>query len=460
MEKRIICIVEDDPTLQHLLKRCVIENWGYEARGYDEGISFLEALDHTVDLVLLDIMMPGKSGVEVLTEIKARFPELPVIMLSAQDSVSVALETLKLGATDYFCKPIDIPKLEASVRNALMAHKLAREVDRLRQAADERLHFDNIISSDGKMQDVFRFVEKVKDIAVSILIQGESGTGKELIARAIHYTGNRKDKPFIVVNCASIPRDLMESELFGHERGAFTGAAHRKIGKFEYANGGSIFLDEIGELDTALQAKLLRVVQYKEFDRVGGTEVLKSDVRIISATHKNLHDAVERKEFREDLYFRLASFPITIPPLRERPGDIILLAEHFVKHFSEQHGKAGLSLSKSALQLLYDYSWPGNVRELELAVERAVVLTDRGTITENELPLSIQMFAKEKKQGSGLKTTSREREAILPFEKIKEEAIKGALSVTGGNLVETARQLKIGRATLYRLMKKYGIRLP
>ncbi len=238
MAKHTICVVEDDPTVQHLLKRCITDNWGYEARSYADGNAFLEALDQTVDLVLLDIMMPGKSGVEVLTEVKARFPELPVIMLSAQDSVSVALETLKLGATDYFCKPLDMPKVEASIRNALRAHDLAREVDRLRQAADERLHFDNIISSDGKMQDVFRFIEKVKNTSVSILIEGESGTGKELIARAIHYTGNRKDKPFIVVNCASIPKDLMESELFGHERAPSPGRRTERSGNSSLPTAG------------------------------------------------------------------------------------------------------------------------------------------------------------------------------------------------------------------------------
>ncbi|TAK50644.1 MAG: sigma-54-dependent Fis family transcriptional regulator [Bacteroidetes bacterium] len=459
MNKRSVFIVEDDPTLRRLLERVVTENWGFEAQTFPDGISCLENLHEPPDIVLLDIMMPGKSGVEVLAEIKLSFPELPVIMISAQENVGVALETLKRGATDYICKPIDMPRLEASIKNAIQTYDLSREVSRLRQTIEKTMHFDNIVSGDGKMQNVFKFVNKVKDTTVSVLIQGESGTGKELIARAIHFNGNRKDKPFVVVNCASIPKDLLESELFGHERGAFTGAVNRKIGKFELADNGTIFLDEIGELDMSLQAKLLRVLQAKEFERVGGTNVLKSDVRVISATNKDLHRAVLEKEFREDLYFRLATFPIFLPALRERRSDILLLAEHFLKRAAQEHGKNQSTFSRSALKLLYDYSWPGNVREMEHAIERAVILADQDVITEKELPMAIQALAQGEYSPSETTHLFGDGNTIIPFEKIKEEALRHALRVTDGNLVEAAKRLNLGRATLYRLVKRYEIEI-
>ncbi len=459
MNKRSVFIVEDDPTLRRLLERVVTETWGYEAQTFPDGVSCLENLQDPPDIILLDIMMPGKSGVEVLGEIKLRFPDLPVIMISAQENVGVALETLKRGATDYICKPIDIPRLEASVKNALQTYDLSREVSRLRQTIATGLHFDNIVSGEGKMQNVFKFVQKVMDNAVSVLIQGESGTGKELIARAIHFNGKRKDKPFVVVNCASIPKDLLESEFFGHERGAFTGAVNRKLGKFELADNGTIFLDEIGELDMSLQAKLLRVLQTKEFERVGGTTTLKSDVRVVSATNRDLHQAIQRKEFREDLYFRLASFPIYLPPLRERRSDILLLAEHFLKRAVLEHAKSQMTFTREALKLLYEYSWPGNVRELEHAVERAVILSDQDVITEKELPMAIQALSSGDLQTSGSSTIFDSGNNILPFEKIKEEAIRHALRITEGNLVEAAKRLKLGRATLYRLVKRYNIDL-
>ncbi len=457
MNKRLVYIVEDDPTLRRLLERVVTENWGFEAQTYPDGVSFLENLHEMPDIVLLDIMMPGKSGVEVLAEVKVLYPELPIIMISAQENVGVALETLKRGASDYICKPIDMPRLEASIKNAIQTHDLTREVSRLRQTIEKVLHFDNIVSSDGKMQDVFKFVHKVKDTTVSVLIQGESGTGKELIARAIHFNGNRKDKPFVVVNCASIPKDLLESELFGHERGAFTGAVNRKLGKFELADCGTLFLDEIGELDMSLQAKLLRVLQSKEFERVGGTAVLKSDVRVISATNRDLHDAVQEKEFREDLYFRLASFPIFLPALRERRSDILVLAEHFLKRAVKEHNKSELTFSRDALKLLFDYPWPGNVRELEHAIERAVILTDNEVISEKELPMAVQALAQDEFQQTTGGTLFGDGKTIVPFEKIKEESIRHALKITDGNLVEAARRLRLGRATLYRLVKRYSI---
>jgi DNA-binding NtrC family response regulator len=309
------------------------------------------------------------------------------------------------------------------------------------------------------MQEAFKMVSKVLDNDITVLIEGESGTGKELIARAIHFNGKRKAAPFVVVNCASIPRELLESELFGHEKGAFTGAHVRKIGKFELAKGGTIFLDEIGEMEMALQAKILRVIQQKEFERVGGNEVIKTDVRIISATNRDLKAAVESKQFREDLYYRLSSFPINILPLRERKGDIVILINHFINYFNSKLGKNVKGVSKPALKILYDYDWPGNVRELENTLERCMILSDSDHIDIDTLPASIASQFQNPNQGSN-SVMFGDESPVLPFEKLKEEAIRHALKVTDGNIVEAARRLKIGRATLYRLMDKYKIDSP
>jgi len=305
------------------------------------------------------------------------------------------------------------------------------------------------------MQDVFKFVTKVLDNTITVLIYGESGTGKELIARAIHYNGDRKDKPFVVVNCASIPRELLESELFGHEKGSFTGAHQRKIGKFEMAHDGTIFLDEVGELEMLLQAKLLRVIQQKEFERVGGTELIKTNVRIISATNRDLKLAVETKEFREDLYYRLNSFPIHIPPLRQRKGDILVLAEHFINEINEKLGRHVKGFSKKALKLVYEYDWPGNVREMENTIERCLIIAENEVIDVDDLPPHLRTA--ERMATIDYAGPLFSNETIVPFEKLKEEAIRHALKVTKGNIVEAAKRLQLGRATIYRLMEKYSI---
>jgi len=455
-QERLLYIVDDEETISKLLEHWATKKWGYQARCFPTGEACLEALSVIPDVVLLDIMLPGIGGVDTLKEIKSRYPDLPVIMLSAQGKIDVAIETLKLGATDYFSKPVDFAKLEISVKNAIQTHDLAREVARLREAVGKPVHFDNIISDNGAMQEVFKLVQKVKDNDICVLILGESGTGKELIARAIHYNGVRKKEPFVVVNCASIPHDLLESELFGHEKGAFTGAHQRRIGKFEQAQGGTLFLDEIGELDLSLQAKLLRVIQNKQFERVGGNETLTTNVRLVSATNRDLVKAVSQKLFREDLYFRLATFPIMLPPLRERRSDILLLAESFLKKFSAEVSKAGLGFSKKSLKLLYEYPWPGNVRELENAIQRAVLMADGPTITDKDLPLAVVTFGSREEAGAGSPLTLGP-EHVRSLEKVKEESLRQALKATNGNIVEAARRLKIGRATMYRLMKKFKI---
>ncbi|WP_337864844.1 sigma-54 dependent transcriptional regulator [Ignavibacterium sp.] len=454
MEK-LIFIVDDEQAISKLLTYWVRDKWKYNAESFATGEDVLKNLHKRPDVVLLDIMLPGLDGIETLKRIKAFDENLPIIMLSAQGSIEVAVDSLKFGAYDYFTKPIDQQKLELAIKNAIKSYDLTKEIQNLKENVKQTYSFDNIISADGKMQDVFKLVSKVLDNDISVLIYGESGTGKELIARAIHYNGKRKDRPFIAVNCASIPRELLESELFGHERGSFTGAHQRKLGKFEVARGGTIFLDEVGELEMVLQAKLLRVIQQKEFERVGGTEIIKTDVRIISATNKDLKKAVENKEFREDLFYRLNSFPIHIPPLRQRKGDILILAEHFLKKFNEKLGKKCKGFTRRALKLIYDYSWPGNVREMENTIERCLIISEGENIDVEDLPPHIR--TEDYPANFDFAGPLFADDTVIPFEKLKEEAIRHALKVTNGNIVEAAKKLQLGRATIYRLMDKYNI---
>jgi DNA-binding NtrC family response regulator len=438
-----------------LLTYWVKDKWKYDIEVFNNGEDLLRKLNVKPDLILLDIMLPGMDGLEVLKRIKQLDENLPVIILSAQGSIEVAVDALRFGAFDYFPKPIDIQRLEPAIKNAIKSYDLTKEIESLKENVKKEFSFDNIISADGRMQDVFKLVSKVLNNDITVLIYGESGTGKELIARAIHYNGKRKDKPFIVVNCASIPRELLESELFGHEKGSFTGAHQRKLGKFELASGGTLFLDEVGELEMLLQAKLLRVIQEKEFERVGGTELIKTDVRILSATNRDLKQAVERKEFREDLYYRLNSFPISIPPLRQRRGDIIVLAQHFLDTFNKKLSKNVKGFTKKALKLIYEYNWPGNIREMENTIERCLIISEKDLIDVDDLPLHIR--AAEPLNGIELNGALFSDDSIVPFEKLKEEAIRHALKVTKGNIVEAAKKLHLGRATIYRLMEKYNI---
>jgi Response regulator containing CheY-like receiver, AAA-type ATPase, and DNA-binding domains len=459
MSTERIYIVDDEITISKLLEMWVGQRWGYTTKVFSDGKSFLNELTELPDLVLLDLMLPDIHGVDLLKEIKQRNPDIPVIILSAQASIELAVTTLKLGAADYFSKPIDFPRLEITIKNSLKLASLSREVEHLRESVGTRLHFDNIVSQSGEMQEVFKLVNKVKQIDIGVLLLGESGTGKELVARAIHYNSNRQSGPFVVVNCASIPHDLLESELFGHERGAFTGAIQRRIGKFEQAIGGTIFLDEIGELDLTLQAKILRVIQEKQFDRVGGSELIKTDARLICATHRNLWEEVKQKNFREDLYYRISSFPIVLPPLRQRKSDILLLADHFLKKLGEELGKPKIRFSHKALDLLYNYPWPGNVRELENVIQRGMVLTDGHILSEKELPISIQSYGYAETDPKEHSLSFEGQETVTPLEKLKENAIRHALKIANGNIAEAAKKLKIGRATLYRLAEKYKIKV-
>lgn len=454
MEK-LIFIVDDEQAISKLLSYWAKDKWKYQVETFATAEDALKNLSKKPDVILLDIMLPGMDGIETLKRIKQFDDNIPVIMLSAQGSIEVAVEALRYGAFDYFTKPIDQQKLELAIKNSIKNYDLTRELQNLKENVKKEYSFDSIISSDGKMQDVFKLVTKVLHNDITVLIYGESGTGKELIARAIHYNGQRKDKPFVVVNCASIPRELLESELFGHEKGSFTGAHQRKLGKFEYAKDGTIFLDEVGELEMMLQAKLLRVIQQREFERVGGTELIKTNVRIISATNRDLKHAVEQKQFREDLFYRLNSFPIFIPPIRQRRADILVLTEFFVDEFNKKLQRNVKGFTKKALKLIYEYDWPGNVREMENTIERCMIISDKDQLDVDDLPQHIR--AADTSAVVDQQSVMFSDDNIIPFEKIKEKSIRHALKVTGGNIVEAARKLQLGRATIYRLMEKYGI---
>ncbi len=462
--KRTVAIVDDEPAIRKLVEYQFANVWGHHVRQYGDAESFLQELDDDVDLLVLDVMLPGMSGLEALEEVRRRDPDLPVVVLSAQESVETAVRMLRLGALDYLGKPVDTDRLESATKNAFQLRDLSREVKRLRERMAASVTFENVIAGSGEMQEVFRLVHKVKDSNIAVLIMGESGTGKELIARAIHYHGRRKAGPFVVVNCASIPRDLLESELFGHEKGSFTGAAQRRLGRFESADGGTIFLDEIGEMDLALQAKLLRVIQSKEFERVGGNETITSDVRIVSATNRDLKKDVDANRFREDLYYRLATFPIVLPPLRQRRSDVLLLAEHFLRRYAVQESKDVRKFSREALRMMFTYPWPGNVRELENAIQRGIVMAETDTLTEKELPVAVQSFSDPAGKGSADILTaplpSADNETIIPLEQLEENAVQHALKICGGNSALAAKKLGIGRATLYRMVKRQGTGRP
>ncbi|NLP12304.1 sigma-54-dependent Fis family transcriptional regulator [bacterium] len=424
----------------------------YEIQTALNGEACLKSIQESApDLILMDIQMPGIDGIETLQKIKQEDPRIPVIMMTAHGTIERAVTSMKLGAYDFITKPFARDRLLVTVQNALLNSSLKKEVDELRSELKNKYTFDNIIGQSGVMQDVFKAVEKVINSNVTVLIQGESGTGKELIARAIHFHSKaRANKPFVAVNCSALPESLLESELFGHEKGSFTGAAGRRIGKFEMANTGTIFLDEIGLMTPATQSKVLRILQEREFERVGGNELIKVDVRVISATNKDLEEEMKKSEFREDLYYRISVFPIKLPPLRERREDIPLLAAHFLNKFNQHEGKQIEGISPDALDLMMAYNWPGNVRELENAMERAVVLAAGNEILAKDLPAAVRSLGEKRIYESDNTLASW-------IEKLEEEALRQALLECEGNISATAKKLGIGRATIYRKAKKYGL---
>jgi len=458
--KETILLVDDELSYLELLKS-ILQQEGYSNVITESNPLHVPAIlkNEKIDLILLDIYMPQMNGLQLLEQITPEYPNIPVIIVTAVDDKEIALEAIKFGAYEFIIKPPDTDRLLLTIRRAIGYKLLERERDVLRSEgavpkADEN-KFSNIITDSETMHRVFNLVEIFAPTNETILIVGETGTGKDLVAKKVHDLSPRKERPYVAVNLASISPTLFESELFGTVKGSFTGSTNDKQGYFEAANGGTIFLDEVGELEMLLQAKLLRVIQQKEFERAGGTELIKSDVRIISATNRDLKKAVENKEFREDLYYRLNSFPISIPPIRHRRSDILILAEHFVQKFSAKLQKSTKGFSKRALKLIYEYNWPGNVRELENTIERCLIITDRDTIDVDDLPAHLRSG----ESSAGVEYTGPlfSDETVIPFEKLKEEAIRHALNITSGNIVEAAKKLQLGSATIYRLMDKYKI---
>lgn len=447
-----VLVVDDDPAHRTML-RTLLTGWGYRIKEADDGAGAIEMVhEQAFDLILMDIRMIKVSGLEALVEIKAFNPAIPVIIMTAYSSVESAVEALKKGAYDYLTKPLDFDELRLTIERA-MEHRQLREENRLlRETLGAHFDTQNII---GRSPAMVRLMETVAQVATSeatVLITGESGTGKEMIAGAIHFNSQRKDGPFVKINCAAITETLLESELFGHEKGAFTGAYKRKEGRFRQAHGGTLFLDEVSEMSLAMQVKLLRVLQDREITRVGGEEVINVDVRIIAATNKDLPEEIDAGRFRDDLYYRLNVVTIAMPPLRERSEDIPLLSQHFLEQFSEANRKQIKGFTPQAMDRLLRHDWPGNVRELMNAIERAVVLARAEYLDEDEFPL----IPGEAGPEGGLPLEGA-ASVELPLDEVEKATILRMLEHTNGNKSEAARRLGITRRTLHKKLKAYGV---
>ncbi len=449
-----ILVVDDDPSHLTVLKT-IIKSWGYTVSSTDDGTHAVESVkERPFDLILMDVRMAQMSGIEALKKIKDYNPAIPILIMTAYSSVDSAVEALKAGAYDYLTKPLDFEVLKLTLERALEHTGLKEENKYLKDKLSADYELKNIIGKSRSMKEMIDMLAMIAPSEATVLITGESGTGKELVAKSIHHNSNRKGHPLIVVNCAALTETLLESELFGHEKGAFTGADKRREGRFMKANRGTIFLDEIGETSPKMQAKLLRVIQEREIQRVGGEETLSVDVRILAATNRNLEADIIEGKFREDLYYRLNVVALNVPPLRDRQDDIPLLAQHFLAKYAEKNRKQVRDFSPLAMDMLLKYEWPGNVRELENTIERAVILLPGEHITEKELPSNItESYSKNRDWVEQPKPLAASR----PLEEIEKEAILATLEASGGNKSETARRLRINRKTLHKKLKDYGI---
>jgi DNA-binding NtrC family response regulator len=449
----LVYVVDDDEDMRGIL-RLWLEEGGYQVEEFEHAKLMLESLrEQRPQTVIMDLRMPVMGGIEALQAMQSMSFWTPVIILTASDTARDAIEALKLGAYDYLVKPVEQERLLASMHNAVERYHLQAKVAELEAAVQERYEFHNIIGTSETMEMVFRDVRKVAPSSISVYVFGESGTGKELIANAIHYAGLRRTQAFVALNCAAIPETLLESELFGHEKGSFTGAHTTRKGCFERAHGGTLFLDEIGEMSLLSQAKLLRVLQEQSLVRVGGTRNIQVDVRVISASNRNLEQMVQEGSFREDLYYRLAGYSIYLPSLRERKDDLPLLIQYFLKKFQHEANRSVQGFSKEAMDALLSYAWPGNVRELANVVNSAIVSTDHEMIPLEALPKRIFRTQLIHQAARGETTGS-----IVPLAELEKRAILNALQITKGNIEMAARKLEIGRATLYRKLAKYGHR--
>ena len=443
-----LLVIDDEKNIREGLGEYLIGD-GYDvvcAEDGDEG--WKRFRDGDIDLVITDMRMPGLNGRELMRRILAQAPGFPVIILTGHGSVESAVAAMRDGAWDFLTKPVDLDHLSLKVRRALENRELVNKHRRMEEELERQKQFKSIIGNSRNMREVFDTMSKAAPSRASILITGESGVGKELVADAIHELSPRKDKPIIKVHCAALSSSLLESELFGHEKGAFTGAVSRRRGRFELASGGSLFLDEIGEIDQNIQIKLLRVLQEKKFERVGGEQTVETDVRIIAATNKDLKAEIEKGNFREDFYFRLNVVNIHVPPLRERKDDIPLLAAAFINEFSKENGKTIEGINEKARSRLYAYEWPGNIRELRNCIESAVVMCQSGVITVDDLPPALRETAEEGWIRIKLGTNMNECENII---------IRETLSHNNGNKTKTADTLGIGRKTLLRKIAEYDM---
>ena len=443
---RRVLVADDEEIIREVLS-VLLSSESYSVDLAENGLQAMEMIrDNDYGVLLLDLMMPDMDGLQVLEELKKMDGGPVAVVLTAFASLDRAVKATKLGAYDFIAKPFKNDELLLAVKNAMEHRDLLEENQRLRKSLSDRYSYQNIIGKSEAMQQVFDLIAQVAPRRSTVLIQGESGTGKELVAKAIHASSGRAEAPFIAINCGNIPPELLESELFGHVRGAYTGATSAKKGLFEAADGGTLFLDEVATISLEIQAKLLRVIQEREFRRLGSLENVKVDVRIIAATNTDLETAVRQGAFRDDLYYRLNVIVIKIPPLRERADDIPLLAEHFIKKYGEENQRTGLVLEPSAIKILMDYEWPGNVRELENVVERAVVLSQGNSIAADLFPRNISM---------SLQGNSSLKERVENFEK---SIILAALEKTGGNQKKAAQLLSVNATTLSEKLKRLGIR--
>ncbi len=444
-----ILVVDDDVAHRIMLKK-LIGSWGYEVSEAEDGsIAISEVRERAFDLILMDIRMLNVSGIEALEQIKIINPAIPVIIMTAYASVETAVNALKKGAYDYLTKPLDFDELKIAIARATEHTRLKKENEYLKGKLSEQFDRQSVIGQSTVMVKLLDAVSQVASTEATILITGESGTGKEMIANALHYNSSRREAPFIKINCAALTETLLESELFGHEKGAFTGADRKREGKFRQADGGSIFLDEISEMSKAMQVKLLRVLQEREITRVGGSEVIKINVRVIAASNKDLQKEIETGRFREDLFYRLNVVALHVPPLRERREDIPLLTQHFLNLFATKNSKSIKGFTPQAMEKLLKYAWPGNVRELMNAVERAVVLSRAEYLDHDELAL---LMADKAVAGEIDQTSLPDN---LPLEEVEKRTILEALAKTSGNKSEAARRLGITRKTLRKKLDKY-----
>jgi DNA-binding NtrC family response regulator len=449
-----VLIVDDEPGVQEAL-RMLLKDDCEVATASTVDLALEEVAAKPPDLILLDIVMPRRSGLELLAELTERGKLPPVIVLSATKTVATAVEAMKLGAADYVTKPFEAEALRLKVRRLLERSELEREVVRLRDEVRGRTRLGRMIGRSDRMQEVFRTVERAAQSRASVLITGESGTGKELVARALHDLGPRRGGPFVAINCAAIPEGLIEAELFGHERGAFTDARERRLGRFENASGGTLFLDEIGELSPSVQAKLLRALQERTVERLGGTAPIVVDVRVVAATHRDIEQEVAAGRFRSDLYFRIHVVPIALPPLRERREDVRLLVEDFLARASHEAGRAPMRVDPAALAVLERYPWPGNVRQLENAIERAVALADGDVLLPEGLPPEITRAERIGTLREGIRSGGFGLEdAVARFE---ADLLLEALDRAGWNQTRAAEALSITRRLLKLKMDRFGL---